>query len=215
LFYNNNYSWFSTFTFIMKKHLAALLALVLLTACSGIPLRSVPQLLSLPAQLLDLNPAEFMLAIQVDARMTPPPGAAPSVHIAFKPAEPGAFEAIDRRLPMRFSTSLGGNHKLAPAGAGRQWLVYSFPPESQTELVTMQTTFKRVKAERQGKAGGSLTLSIDQEGVAVEDPTFQRTRWESWLQVSQKNGFFELWSGTVATLLKQAKTAEAAGAQKK
>jgi hypothetical protein len=59
-------------TFVLAT---ALLALLLLTSCGGVPLRSVPRLLQLQSQLLEANPAEFMVALQVDARLTPQPGA--------------------------------------------------------------------------------------------------------------------------------------------
>jgi len=47
------------------KTLLTLALAALLTACGGIPLRSVPQLVSLQGKLLDANPAEFMLAITI------------------------------------------------------------------------------------------------------------------------------------------------------
>ncbi len=184
------------------------LVLAALAACGGIPLRSIPRLMSLQETLLEANPAEFMLAIQADARMTPPAGAVPVMHIAIRPREAGAFEALDKALPMRLTVSSGNaNAKtLAPAPARRRWLLYSFPPESQTELVRIQRYFKRIQAEQRGKGGGSISVGIAQDGVAVKDPALADTRWESWLQTSTREGFFELWSGSVAELLRQAQT---------
>ena len=52
--------------------LAILVANLAITACTGVPLRSVPRLMQLNQQLLEANPAEFMVALQVDARMVPP-----------------------------------------------------------------------------------------------------------------------------------------------
>jgi hypothetical protein len=162
-------------------------------------------LVNLPGELLNADPAEFMLAVQVDARMVPQRDAVPTLDIQFLPREPGAFEAIERKLPMRMTVSSIPALGLAAAPAERRWLLYSFPPESQAELSRLQAYFRRIRAERKGAGGGRLSLGIAQDGVAAEDPAFAHTRWESWLRTSRKEGFFELWSGSIAELKKQAK----------
>jgi hypothetical protein len=176
----------------------------LLAACGGIPLRSVPQLFSLQGKLLELNPAEFFLAIQADARLVPKPDQVPMLKLAIKPKDPGAFEAVDKALPMKLAVSSGAMYGLSPAGPGRRWFFYSFSPESQAELSKFQAYFKRIRDEQKGKGGGSVSIGIAQEGMAARDPALANTRWESWLQVSKDDGFFELWSGTIAELLKGA-----------
>ncbi len=194
--------------------IACLFLAVSLAACSGIPLRSIPRLWSLQNTLLEMNPAEFMFAIQTDVRMTPPAGAAPVMHLTIRPRDASSFDAVEKALPMRFvvSSSDANNAKgmvpagLAPATARRRWLIYSFTPESQTELTRIQAYFKRIQAQQQGKGGGSISVGIAQEGVAAKDPALANTRWESWLQTSTREGFYELWSGTIAALLKQAQT---------
>jgi hypothetical protein len=189
----------------MKRLFAYLALCGLLAACSGVPLRSVPRLMKLPNELLNANPAEFMLAVQTDARMVPPPDAVPTLDIQFLPRGSSEFEAIERKLPMRMSVSSIPALGLEAAPANRRWLIYSFPPESQAELSRLQAYFKRIQAERKGKGGGNLLIGIAQDGIAAEDPAFAHTRWESWLQTSRKDGFFELWSGSIAELKKQAK----------
>ena len=77
------------------------LAAALLGACSGVPLTSIPRLLRLSSQLLDANPAEFRVAIQLDARMAPAPDGVPVMEVMIEPAVPGAFEVINKKLPMR------------------------------------------------------------------------------------------------------------------
>jgi hypothetical protein len=189
----------------MKRYIACFVLAATLAGCGGIPLRSMPQLMALPGRLLDANPAEFMLAIQADARMTPPPGAVPVLHLAIRPREAGAFEPVELALPMRLAVSSDNADGLARVPAQRRWFLYSFPPESQAELVRVRDQFKRVQEQQKGKGGGSVSIGIAQEGVAARDPALADTRWESWLRTSRKDGFFELWSGTVAELLNQAK----------
>lgn len=188
----------------MRRSLVCILLCVSVAACSGIPLRSMPRLLSLQHTLLEMDPAEFMLAIQADVRMTPPPGAAPLMHLAIRPREAGAFDAVEKTLPMRAVVLAGDTRRakgLTPAPVQRRWLLYSFPPESQAELTRLQAYFKRLQAQQQGKGGGSVSVGIAQEGVAAKDPALATTRWESWLQTSAREGFYELWSGTIADLL--------------
>ena len=197
----------------MQRLMLYLVLAAMLAACSGIPLRSIPRLLQLQNELLNINPAEFMLAIQVDARMTPPPGAAPTLHLTIRPGQPDTFETIERSLPMVVGVAAAPALGLAPAPAGRRWLIYSFPPAAQDVLARIQARFKRLQAERRDQGGASLAVGIAQDGVATQDPTLAHTRWESWLQTSQKKGFFELWSGAIADLIKQAK-AQAESAQR-
>lgn len=195
----------------MQRVITYLVLAGLLTACSGIPLSSMPRLMRLQHELLEANPPEFMLAIQADARMTPRSGATPFLEVSIQPAELGAFASMEKKLPMRLAVTSASALGLAMPAADRRWFIYSFPPESQTELARIQRYFKRVEAERRGKSGGSVSVGISQDSVAPTDPALANTRWESWLQTSRHEGFFELWSGTVAALLKQA---EAAGAKR-
>jgi hypothetical protein len=179
-----------------------------LGACGGIPLSSMPRLMALQHTLLEIDPAEFRLAIQVDARVAPPPDAAPAMHLAIRPREAGAFAAVEKTLPMRFMDAGRAPRDakgLAPAPAGRRWLIYRFPPPSQTELADLQRQFKRLQARQQGKGGGSVAVGIAQEGIAAGDPALAGTRWESWLQTAAREGYYELWSGTIAQLLQQAR----------
>lgn len=186
----------------MKKYLILLFAIGMLAGCSGIPLTSLPNLLRFQNSLLDVNPAEFMLAVQVDSRMVPPSDAVPMLQLAVKPAEEGAFEPIDKELPMRVSVTASETLGLPAPPEHRRWLIYSLAPESQAELSRIQNDFKRMR-ERKGKSGGSLSLGIRQTGIATRDPTLADSRWESWLQTSAEEGFFELWSGTVGDILGQ------------
>jgi hypothetical protein len=184
--------------------------LFVLSGCGGIPLKSIPRLFKLQDQLLTLNPAEFMVAIQADTRMLPPVGGVPTLNIAIQPKQAGDFAPVDKKIPMQLALSNGPSLGLERPSSGRRWLVYSFPSASQAELAAIQTTFKRIKAENDAKGnkgGGTLTVGIAQENVATADAALDNTRWESWLQTSTKDGFFELWSGTVADIKAQGKRA--------
>jgi hypothetical protein len=143
-----------------------------------------------------------MVALQVDARLTPPPGAVPLLVIKVTPREPGAFQAIDKKLPLQLSVASGATQGLEPPPAGRRWLLYSMPAATQAELRHIQDTIKRAKAAANGNVAGSLSLGVEQDSMAaaVTDPTLANTRWDTWLQTRKSDGFFEAWSGTPAQL---------------
>ena len=203
-----------------RRVLFASVACVVLASCSGIPISSIPRLLQLSSQLLDINPAELRVAIQLDARITPPPAGVPVIEIKVEPAVAGAYDVIDKKLPMWLVNSaetydsaqgsaLLSRLGLQAAPEGRRWLVYSFTPESQAELERLQATIKRFRQDKQsgvglGKGGGKAHLGIAQESIPARDLAFANTRWESWIQTRRADGFFELWSGTVGSLLRQA-----------
>ena len=183
---------------------AALTVVLLLGACSGIPLRALPRLMNLQHQLLILDPAEFVMAIQVDVRMTPPPGAVPTLQLAIRPSEPGAFEAVDKKLAMHFTSATTGAFGLQPPPAGRRWLIYSLPPESQAELRRLQGRFRQLQSPSgDGKRGARVSIGIAQDGLAAGASALAGTRWETWLRTSTPEGFYEIWSGTTGDLLKQ------------
>jgi hypothetical protein len=183
---------------------AALLIAVLLAlaACTGIPLRSMPRLLNLQSALLKSDPADLMLAVQTDARMVPPAAATPQLIVKITPADPAAFKPVDKTLPMKMVSPSAAPLGLPAAGRGRRWLLYSLPPESQRELAGLRDMVRQMRADNTQAKRATLSVGIAQEGIAARDPSFADTEWDSWLQVSRDEGFFQLWSGTVADLLK-------------
>lgn len=167
-----------------------------LVACGGIPLTSLPRLAQLSGQLLEADPAQFMVALQVDARVVPPPGAVPLLHIQLKPKVEGAFAPVDRQLPLAMTTATSATLGLDAPGPGRRWLVYSLPPATQAELKQVQAMVKQAQAQPGYQRGGTLALGVEQKDLAVTDPSLARTKWSTWMQVKQSEGFFEVWNGT-------------------
>jgi hypothetical protein len=185
-----------------------LLGLVL-SGCSGIPLSALPKLMQLSTELADAHPAEFMVALQVDARMVPPPGAVPELHIQLKPRIEGAWPAIDRKLPMQVLTLASSSRALgleAP-DPGRRWLVYSLPLATQEELLRVQAQMRQARNDPQRQSGGSLSVGVAQDSLATRDPVLLNTRWDTWLQTRQRDGFYRVWSGTPAQIHQLAREA--------
>lgn len=194
-------------THFFKKHVLMRLVWVctslVIAACTGVPLRSVPRLMQLNQQLMDANPAELMVALQVDARMVPPLGAVPLLHLKVAPRNAGGFEVIDKKLPLQLAVASISTQGLDAPGSGRRWLIYSLPAASQTELRQVQTFIKTERAQAQPK-GGSLSVGIEQDALLVNNPALSDTRWETWLQTAKQDGFFEVWSGSAAQLKQMA-----------
>jgi hypothetical protein len=176
-------------------------SLAALTACGGVPLRSIPRLMSLSGTLLDANPAEFLVALQVDARIAPPATAVPLLSIQLTPKVVGAFEPVDKKLPLQLAAPSTAATGLQPAPAGRRWLVYGLPPATQAELSRIQNMVRHAQAQPGYQKGGQLSLGIEQTELALTNPQLANTRWATWLQVKKVEGYFEIWSGTPAQIL--------------
>ena len=174
-----------------------------LPGCGGVPLKALPRLMQMPNQLLGANPDEFRVALQVDARLAPPAGAAPLLVVQLRPKDPAAFAAIDQKLPMQLTVTSAAAQGLDAPPNGRRWLIYSLPAATQVELQRVQDTIKQAKTTG---SGGSLGIGVEQDSLAaaVTDPILLNTRWDTWLQTRQQEGFFEAWSGTPAQLKKMA-----------
>jgi hypothetical protein len=57
---------------------SALITLCLgLAACGGVPLHAIPRLLQMQNERLGTNPAEFVVALQVNARLASPASVVP------------------------------------------------------------------------------------------------------------------------------------------
>ena len=185
----------SPLSFLTRRSLV-LAAGAALAACGGIPLRSLPRLAQLSGQMLDANPAHFMVALQVDARLTPPAGAVPYLLLKLTPKVAGAFEPVDKKLPLAMSSTGGATLGLDAPGPGRRWLVYSLPPATQAELQKVQAMVRLAQAQPGYQRGGSLAMGVEQNELAVADPALARTKWSTWMQIQQNEGFFEVWNGT-------------------
>lgn len=180
----------------LRRRGLLLAAAASLVACGGIPLTSLPRLAQLSGQVLEADPAQFMVALQVDARVVPPPGAVPRLHLQLKPKVEGAFAPVDRKLPLTVTTAASATLGLDAPGPGRRWLVYSLPPATQAELRQVQAMVKQAQAQPGYQRGGSLSLGVEQKDLAVTEPALARTKWSTWMQVKQSEGFFEVWNGT-------------------
>lgn len=184
--------------------LTLLAVLLALSACGGVPLRSLPRLMSLQSELLVASPAEFMVALQVDTRLVPPAGAVPLLIVKLLPAQAGAFEPIDKKLPLQLSVTSVSTLGLEQPPAGRRWLIYSLPAPTQAELRRVQNTIQRAKALPNGQGAGSLSVGVEQDSLAVTEPALASTRWDTWLQTRKQDGFYEVWSGTPDQIRKMA-----------
>ena len=192
----------------MKRFFICLGVCILLVACGGVPLRSLPKLMQLSQQLLEANPAEFRVALQVDARLVPAAGAVPLLIVKVEPRTAGDFDVIDKKLPLQLSVASVSTLGLEAPPRGRRWLIYSMPPQTQVELQRVQETVRQARAVNQAtgkaKGGGSLSLGLEQDSLASSDPALADTPWSTWIQTRQSDGFFEAWTGTLAQLRKVA-----------
>ena len=181
-----------------RRILCVLAAAFAVVACGGIPLRSLPKLSRLGATLLEADPADFAVANQVDKRMLVSADAAPVLLFKVSGGDAKSFPSLDRRLPLHLSSD--PPHTLPPPGAGRIWLVYSLTRASQQEVLRLREALRGAKLS----AGATVSVGLEQEGLAAQNPTLASTEWSSWIRTSRDEGFFELWSGKTGDLLNHA-----------
>jgi hypothetical protein len=195
----------SSFSSMSRLLGVALLATSIgLAGCGGVPLRSLPRLIQLQNDFLGLQPSEFTVALQVDARLAPPAGAVPLLVVKLMPKNPELVETVDKKLPLQVAVTSVATLGLEAPPPGRRWLIYTLPPATQTELRRIQGILLKAKAMPDGKGSGSLSVGVEQDSLAVTDPALANTRWDTWLQTKQREGFFEVWTGTPAQLQKMA-----------
>ncbi|MEZ5703085.1 MAG: hypothetical protein R3E42_15745 [Burkholderiaceae bacterium] len=157
--------------------------------------------MQLPEALLKANLGDFRVALNVDARVVPPSGAVPLLGVRLTPKVDGAFESVDKKLPLQLDSQTTKPASLPVARAGRHWLVYSLPPTTLAELSRIQTMVQQAQALPGYQKGGQLSVAIEQTRLALTDPQLADTRWETWLQAKADEGFFMVWSGTPAKIL--------------
>lgn len=189
-----------------RRHLLTLLSVATLTACGGIPLRSIPRLMQLSGDLLQAQPAEFRVAIQMDQRIAPPAASVPMLSIQLTPKVAGAFAPVAKKLPLQLAPATEPAPTSAPPGPGRKWLIYSLPPATQVELSRIQAMVRHAQSQPGYQKGGQLSLGIEQTDLALTQPQLADTEWSTWLQVKQAEGYIQVWNGTPAQLLAMAQT---------
>jgi len=169
----------------------------------GVPLRSMPRLMQLSTDLQQGNPAELMVAMQVDARMVLPGSATPTLNLKLQPATPGTFEGFDKKLSLQWVTSNVATQGLDAPPKGQRWLFYSLPLASQQQVLRVRNFI--ITTKEKCKCKGTLGVGIGYDTLIATDPTLAHTRWETWVQTRQRDGF-QVWSGTPAEPLKLAQS---------
>ena len=185
----------------MKRRQLLALAATTLGGCGGVPLRSIPRLMQLPETLLNARLGDFRVALQVDARLTPPPDAVPLLGVRLTPKVQGAFEPVNKKFPLQLDAQTTTPPDLPAARPGYHWLLYSLPKPTQAALTRVQDMVRKAQAMPDHKKGGQLSMSIEQTQLALSNPELAHTRWETWLQTKEDDGYFMVWSGTPAKIL--------------
>ncbi len=186
----------------MRRRSLLLALPLLLSACAGVPLSTMVRFARFnPETLLDTDPAQVAIAVNVDASVQNWTAAAPEFQISVHPAEAGAFTPVDKSLPMMILPGRPESMGLEPAGKNRQWLVYGLTPDSARELVGVQRYFRDIRSRPGPHKGGKLAMGIKQDALSRNYPQLRQSTMESWLRFSLQEGFFKVWAGKVGELV--------------
>lgn len=187
----------------MKKFSAIyiLLLTLVLSACAGVPLSTMAKMATFKGeQLIDVEPAQFYVALNVDARIQPSTTRTPKFQISIKPKDEKGFDPVEMEIPFQLVAVDPAKMGLDPAQPGKKWLLYGFGSEGIKELKAVQDKFRAIRADKNRPKGGHLALGVSQDWVGEMYPQYKNTYLESWLRLNPKDGFFKLWSGRVDSL---------------
>ena len=191
-------------------------------AAAGILPRALPRLILLQDGLTDLDPGQFMVAVRIDQRVVPAATVAPHLRISIQPANPGAFPPLDESLEMRAiplpaaaagaagsdrpgGTAGNAGKRLPAAAPGQHWLIYALTTEAQTRLRSAQSMLRGVRLRPDGQNQARVSLEIEQQALASSRAALASSHWETWLQSSDGEGFYQIWSGTLRELLAESR----------
>lgn len=175
-------------------------------ACSGVPLRSIPQLVQLPKLMLDAQPNELRVALQVDKALVPPPGAVPVLVLKMEPKDTAnsSWQRVDRRWPLQLEVRETAPLGLPAVAADRRWLIYSLGSTAQAELRQIQDQIKAAQRDPSKRSGGTISVGVEQSSLATDDPKLLKSKWNTYIQVSVNKGYLEIWNGTLEDLKRSA-----------
>lgn len=187
---------------VFKRFVVACVVLCF-AACSSVPLSTMVKLAMNPeARLLESDPAEIAVALDLDARASLLAGAVPTLEFSMKPKYEGAYPPIEEKFKMVRSELGASRFGLEPVSAGRRWTVFVLSPAAVERMMAHQATFKALRnsAKNDQRRGGTVGVGVGLQGVGASSPEQDNMRMVAWLRTSAKEGALKLWSGTPAEL---------------
>ncbi|MFO1435252.1 MAG: hypothetical protein U1F34_02365 [Gammaproteobacteria bacterium] len=183
---------------LFKLRVVLLVTPLLLSGCAGIPLSTMVRMARFdPKTLLSLDPAEFLVAINTDARVQSIASAPTTFELKITPRDPALWSPLERSVAMQ-AIAVSSDLGLAPAPVGRRWLVFGFDAGAGAELRAIQQHFRSLQQRESG--GGSIGLGIGQQWLAQNYSTLRDQEVETWLRLDAHEGFFKLWHGHIRDL---------------
>lgn len=148
------------------RYLAVLLALLLLPACSSMPLASMWQLRN--ADPLTTDPAEVRLAVRLPAIYDLPPG---TVKMTLSLDRASTGEKVAETFLLESTDEVTSPFLLGQRKDGYDITIYWIAEDDYARLRNWQRTARRWKEETPGETKGSLSISTKPclaEGTAMK-----------------------------------------------
>jgi len=188
------------------KRIASLLFAVVclqLTGCAGVPLLSAVKLANVNfIEILEGDPTQIALALNVDAAVSGSREQRPLLHLKVEPKIVGDFEKFERQLDFELTTLDAQLIGLPDKAKNRSWLIYRLSPAAVKGVRDHQTYMEQVRQRKEKKGGGSLDIFLDNEWLIEMYPQYRDTDVQIWLRLNAKDGFLKAWSGRLGAARK-------------
>jgi hypothetical protein len=181
--------------------LAFLVCTALLSGCAGMPILTAARMATLNTpDVLFGDATHFAVALNVDQQVHIPPDYRPTLEIDISPNVAGDYPPFKRSLSFEAISSTTAPFGLSNAKSGRQWVVLRFSRKSVTQHEELKSYIADVKKRPDPKGGGKMNTGLSLPPLGDFLPKGVDGYSEVWVRLSERDGFFEFWSGTLTTL---------------
>ncbi|MFO1414947.1 MAG: hypothetical protein U1F10_13755 [Burkholderiales bacterium] len=180
----------------LHRRLALAVLALALAGCAGVPVTTMARLATKgPDYLLDAQPLELRVALDVDERIKAAATQSPVLVVVLRSADRDAPPVLERNIPLAVDTAPSARQGLPAAGAHRGWLVWRVDPAGARQFAEVQ---QRLRDMRAAKEKGSLGLGVKLDGLAQAFPQFMSTEVATWMLIRPEDGYYKMWSGRIA-----------------
>jgi hypothetical protein len=180
---------------------AFLVCTALLSGCAGMPLLTAAKMATLnTADVLFGDSTHFAVALNVDQQVRIPPDYRPTLDIDISPNVAGDYPPFKHNLSFEAISSTAAPIGLKNAKVGRHWVVLRFSLKSVTQHEELKAYVAAAKTRPNPKGGFKMSMDLSLPPLRDFVPQGVDGYSEVWVRLSERDGFFEFWTGTLSAL---------------
>lgn len=169
----------------MKMLLIVTIVGLLLSACSGIPLKTMYKLAT--ADRMNLNPAVLRAAVRMPESIRPGLNSAKLSLSMTRPGEKPKPETFILQAVSSPTEMLPLNNQQRK---GYKIWVFRMNPKDVPQLVQLRERAKALKAETNGKAKGTFSIGVNvKESCRLGELASGKVLFTNWLKIDSESGY--------------------------